>query len=128
MPDLRTEIEEKITRSRDKADMDFMREYVEKMGSRKAAAAAIGMTLSGFATGLNRDNMSKTAEMAAKGVLLAMEPQPVVHSHSIPEDPTENDIRYFLHQVEKFRQNADLEWFLEDGVRLRARRITTVEY
>lgn len=48
------------------------------------------------------------------------------HEHVEAAEP--NAIKLFLHQAEKFRENNGLEWFLDDRGRLRARKVTTVEF
>lgn len=73
MPDIKTEIKTKVKTKKQRAlaDPEFMQHYVDTMPSLAKAAEAIGMTPSGLSSGVAGKNCSKTAEIAARGVLAA---------------------------------------------------------
>ena len=82
MPDLKTELKEKVVaalpqteerqqRERARATPFYVRALVEKVGTTEAGAA-LGYNPASLTTALRIDSISLTAEVAAKGVLREM--------------------------------------------------------
>lgn len=75
---------------------------------------------------LMRDRLQEALASTETG---ASEPTPApAPSLPVANTDEENQIRMFLHQAEKFRQNSGLEWRVDDTGRLRARRVQVTEF
>ncbi len=130
--DLRRDLRETAT--------EYLRSVGKLRDSLKPATAPIGNRM----PSLEQPESAPVGPMASCDARPATKPEPTPPPYTpgerqaVPElpepvaqvmasDEERNQIQMFLHQAEKFRQNNNLEWFL-DGNRLRARRVITEEF